>query len=125
MVCMYVSVMLSVWFCAVSVSRVYVVCYSTHHRVMSQARDDYEGFLKAHETEDDCEQKEVSCFVTHALTLPPTHSLTQSLYHALTLPRTHARAHSLLLPGVTRAPIFQPNHKNFCTHVCVREYVRT
>ena len=38
---------------AVRISRVCVVCYSTHHRVMSQARDDYEGFLKAHMTEEE------------------------------------------------------------------------
>ena len=37
----------------VSVSRVCVVCYSTHHRVMSQARDDFEGFLKAHMTKEE------------------------------------------------------------------------
>ena len=36
-----------------SVSRVYVVCYSTYHRVMSQARDDFEGFLKAHMTKEE------------------------------------------------------------------------
>ena len=41
------------WCCGVSVSRVCVVCYSTHHRVMSQARDDYEGFLKAYMTEEE------------------------------------------------------------------------
>ena len=39
--------------CGVSVSRVCVVCYSTHHGVMSQARDHYEGFLKAHMTEEE------------------------------------------------------------------------
>ena len=39
--------------CGASVSRVCVVCYSTHHRVMSQARDDFEGFLKAHMTEEE------------------------------------------------------------------------
>ena len=38
----------SVWVCGVSVSGVCVVCYSTHHRVMSQARDDFEGFVWAH-----------------------------------------------------------------------------
>ena len=45
------------WVCGVSVSRVCVVCYSTHHRVMSQARDDYEGFLKAHMSEEEKEEK--------------------------------------------------------------------
>ena len=44
---------MSVWVCGVSISRVCVVCYSTHHRVMSQARDDFEGFLKAHMTEEE------------------------------------------------------------------------
>ena len=44
---------MSVWLCAVSISRVCVVCYSTHHHVMSQARDDFEGFLKAHMTEQE------------------------------------------------------------------------
>ena len=39
--------------CGVSVICVCVVCYSTHHRVMSQARDDFEGFLKAHMTEEE------------------------------------------------------------------------
>ena len=43
--------------CGASVSRVCVMCYSTHHRVMSQARDDYEGFLKAHMTEEEKEEK--------------------------------------------------------------------
>ena len=28
-------------------------CYPTHHRVMSQARDDFEGFLKAHMTKEE------------------------------------------------------------------------
>ena len=46
-------VRMSVWVCRVSTSRACVVCYSTHHRVMSQARDDYEGFLKAHMTEEE------------------------------------------------------------------------
>ena len=40
------------WCCGVSVSRVCVVCYSSHHRVMSQARDDFEGFLKAQEEKE-------------------------------------------------------------------------
>ena len=44
---------MTVWVCGVSVSRACVVCYSTHHGVMSQARDDYEGFLKAHMTEEE------------------------------------------------------------------------
>ena len=39
--------------CVVSVSRVCVVCYSTHHGVMSQAREDFEGFLKAYMTEEE------------------------------------------------------------------------
>ena len=39
--------------CGSSVSIACVVCYSTHHRVMSQARDDYEGFLKTHMTEEE------------------------------------------------------------------------
>ena len=41
------------WVCGVSVSRACVVYYSTNHRVMSQARDDYEGFLKAHMTQEE------------------------------------------------------------------------
>ena len=44
---------MSVWVCSVNVGRVCVVCYSTHHRVMSQARDDFEGFLKAHMSEEE------------------------------------------------------------------------
>ena len=44
---------MSVWVCGVSTSRVCVVCYSTHHRVMSQARDNFEGFLMAHMTEEE------------------------------------------------------------------------
>ena len=43
----------SVWVCGVSTSRVCVVCYSTHHRVMSQARDDFEGFLWTHMSEEE------------------------------------------------------------------------
>ena len=50
MVCVGVCCMIVV-VKGVSVSR--VVCYSTHHRVMSQARDDYEGFFKAHMTEEE------------------------------------------------------------------------
>ena len=46
----------SVWVCGVSVGCV-LVCYSTHHRVMSQARDDFEGFLKAHMTKEEKEEK--------------------------------------------------------------------
>ena len=38
---------------SVRVSRVRVVCHSTHHRVMSQARDDFDGFLKAHMTQEE------------------------------------------------------------------------
>ena len=30
-----------------------MLCYATHHGVMSQARDDYEGFLKEHMTEEE------------------------------------------------------------------------
>ena len=41
----------------VSVSRVCVVCYSTHHGVMSQARDNFEGFLKAYMTEEEKEEE--------------------------------------------------------------------
>ena len=44
---------MSTWVCGVSTSCVCVVCCSTHHRVMSQARDDFEGFLKAHMTEEE------------------------------------------------------------------------
>ena len=39
--------------CGVSISRVCVVCYSPHHRVMSQARDDFEGFLWAHISDEE------------------------------------------------------------------------
>ena len=52
MVCVGVCCMIVV-VKGVSVSRVCVVCYSTHHRVMSQARDDYEGFFRAHMTEEE------------------------------------------------------------------------
>ena len=41
------------WVCGVSVSRACVLCYRTHHRVMSQATDDFEGFLMAHGTEEE------------------------------------------------------------------------
>ena len=41
------------WVCGVNVSRVCVVWYSTHHRVMLQARDDFEGFLKAYMTKEE------------------------------------------------------------------------
>ena len=43
------------WFHGDSVSRVYVwlVRYSTHHRVMSQARDDFDAFLKAYMTQEE------------------------------------------------------------------------
>ena len=44
---------MSVWVCGVSISRVCVVCYSTHHRVMSQARDDFEGFLWTHMAQEE------------------------------------------------------------------------
>ena len=47
----------SVWFYGVSVSRVCVVCYSTPHRVMSQARDNFQGFLKAYMTEEEKEEE--------------------------------------------------------------------
>ena len=52
---------MTAWFCGVNVSRaracVCGVCYSTHHRVMSQARDshyagDFEGFLEALQEEE-------------------------------------------------------------------------
>ena len=76
----------SVWFCGVSVSRVCVVCYSTHHRVMSQARDDFEGFLMAHMSEEEkiIVQVETSLLCRERLGLisalpSPTHSLTHSL----------------------------------------------
>ena len=36
-----------------SISGVCVVRYSTHHGVMLQARDDFEGFLWAHMTEEE------------------------------------------------------------------------
>lgn len=40
--------------CGSSVSYVYVVCNnSTLHYVMSQARDDFEGFLMTHGTEEE------------------------------------------------------------------------
>ena len=52
MVCVGVCFMIVV-VKGVSVSRVCVVCYSTHHHVMSQARDDYEGFFKAHMTQEE------------------------------------------------------------------------
>ena len=42
---------MSVWVCGVNASRVCMACYSTNHRVMSQVRDDLEGFLKAQEEE--------------------------------------------------------------------------
>ena len=45
--------MLHIYVCGVSVGRVCMVCYSSHHRVMSQVRDDYEGLLKAHMTEEE------------------------------------------------------------------------
>ena len=48
---------MSVCVCGASVSRVCVVCHLTHHRVMSQVRDDYEGFLKAHMSEEEKEEK--------------------------------------------------------------------
>ena len=44
---------MSVYVCDVSVSRVCAMCYSIHHRVMSQARDDYEGFFMTHGTEEE------------------------------------------------------------------------
>ena len=48
-----IMVKMSVWVCDVRVSRLCVVCCSTNHRVMSQARDDYEGFLEEHMTEEE------------------------------------------------------------------------
>ena len=56
---------MNVYVCGVSVSRVCVVCYSTHHRVMSQARDDYEGFLKAHMSEEEKVIVHVETSLTH------------------------------------------------------------
>jgi len=55
--------------CGVSVSRVCVVCYSTHHRVMSQATDDFEGFLKAYMTEEEKQEEKVNAHVETSFTL--------------------------------------------------------
>ena len=38
------------WVCGVSIR---VMCYSTNRHVMLQARDDFEGFLKAHMTDEE------------------------------------------------------------------------
>ena len=43
---------MSVWLCGVNVSGICAVCYSTHHRVMLQARDDFEGFLRAQQDKE-------------------------------------------------------------------------
>ena len=72
---------MSVWVCGVSISRVFVVCYSTHHRVMSQARDDFEGFFRAHMTED---EKVIAVFEDYldqfiARTSPPRISFSGNL----------------------------------------------
>jgi len=77
-------------FCGVSVSRVCVVCCSSHHRVMSQARDDFEGFLKAHMTEEEkvIVQLKISLAHKHMHTL--TDSITQSLAHSLSHSLTHS-----------------------------------
>ena len=47
-----------------------VVRYSIHHHVMSQARDDYEGFLKAYMTEEEKEEKEEKVIVHVETSLP-------------------------------------------------------
>jgi len=54
---------MTVWVCGVTVSRVYAVCYSTQHGLMSQAKDDYEGFLMAQE------KKKVSVHVQTSLSV--------------------------------------------------------
>ena len=75
------------FFCGVNTS-VYEGCYSTHHRVMSQARDDFEGFLKAHMSE---EEK----VIVHVETSLPVHSTSRpylcfTLAHSLTRSLTHS-----------------------------------
>ena len=74
---------MGVWVCGVSVSRVCMVCYSTHHRVMSQARDDYEGFFRAHMTEEekDANVSALSLYSTITPLIPPSfaHSHTDVL----------------------------------------------
>ena len=65
-----------------------VVCYSIHHRVMSQARDDYEGFFKAHMTEEE----KVIVHVETSLSVYRdvwSLSLYSTLAHARTLSPTH------------------------------------
>ena len=68
-------------------SRVCVVCYAIHHRVMSQARDDYEGFLKAQEKKEVIVHVETSLSVQRTFRpyLSTPHSLTHTLTHSLTL----------------------------------------
>ena len=90
------------WVCGVSVSRVCVVCYSTHHRVMSQARGNFEGFLKAHMSEEEKVIVQVETSLSgvemsgpYLSTLP---SLTHSRTHALSHPRTHSLNQSLTHP---------------------------
>ena len=80
----------SVCVCGVSVTRVCVVCYSTHHGVMSQARDNFEGFRRAHMTEEEkeviaqvtlclCRERLGLAFLLHPHTLTNSRSLTQAL----------------------------------------------
>ena len=82
---------MSVWVCSVSVSRVCVVCYSTHHRVMSQARDDFEGFLKAHTTKEEKEEKVIGHCSRGDLTLCVENVSALSLLYPPSL--THSLAH--------------------------------
>ena len=84
---------MNVWICDVSTSRL-CVCYSTHHPVMSQARDDFEGFLKSHMTQEEkvIVQVETSLCAYRmsrsCLSAPSslTHSLDHSITHSLTDP---------------------------------------
>ena len=63
------------------VSRVCVVCYLTHHRVMSQARDDFEGFLKTHMSEEEKVIVQVEISLTASRTHTHTHTHTHTLTH--------------------------------------------
>ena len=55
--------------CTVQMLVVYacVVCYSTRHRVMSQARDDFEGFFMVYGTEEEISRYKVIVHVDTAL----------------------------------------------------------
>ena len=120
-------------------------CYSTHHRVMSQARDDFERFLKAHMSEEEKVIVHLEASLTHSLTHSVTHSplslsaITQRT-HCITAdkvvysspPSIFVTTATTLTRTLTRSLTHTYTHSRTLTHshsapqnnVCRREYGR-